>query len=102
MSLFSDIVTVTGAAAGILLLLALAVTPLLGDRRAPRRRSLPRDAVGTLPATATPEPVAVPEPAAPSQGSTTVAVRELRLALPVQRTAVAIAIPGQRPATHLS
>jgi hypothetical protein len=96
MNLFSDVVTVAGAGAGILLLLALAVAPWLTELPAPRRRALPTDATGTLPVEQTPEvQVDVPMPA---RGS--VAVREI--VLPVQRTTVAITVPGQRAATHLS
>lgn len=104
MNILSDMLTVAGAAAGILLLLALVVTPLLTELPAPRKRTLPADATGTLPVE---EKAAVAEPtgevAVPTQGGRgAVAVREARIVLPVQRTNIAIAIPGQRAATHLS
>jgi len=106
MNILSDTLTVTGVAAGILLLLALALAPLLAELPTPRRRDLPGDAVGTLPAgpRSTDEPAAEPEVAVPTQGASgrTTLVREAPVVLPVQRTAVAVAIPGQRAATHLS
>lgn len=102
MNILSDTLTVTGAAAGILLLLALALSPLLAELPTPRRRDLPGDAVGTLPTTE--QPAVEPETVIPAQGvgGRTTLVREARIVLPVQRTAVAVAIPGQRAATHLS
>jgi hypothetical protein len=107
MSFFSDTLTVTGAAAGILLLLVVAVAPLLTELAGPRRRDLPGGAVGTLPATETPaEPVAEPvhEIVVPAQGAAgrTTVVREAQIVLPVQRAAVAVLVPGQRAATHYS
>ncbi|MBW0106522.1 hypothetical protein [Pseudonocardia sp. KRD291] len=44
---FSDIVTVLGAGAGILLLLAMVATPLLADR-APAARRRPRTAAASF------------------------------------------------------
>lgn len=100
MNILSDVVTVAGVSAGIVLLLALAVAPWLTELPAPRKRDLPTDAQGSLPRTETAEP----QVALPTQGAArgTVAVREAQIVLPVQRTAVAIALPGQRAATHLS
>jgi hypothetical protein len=100
MNLFSDVVTVAGVSAGILLFLALAVAPWLTELPAPRRRALPTDATGSLPRSESP----AVEVAVPTQGAArgSVAVREAQLVLPVQRTTVAITVPGQRAATHLS
>jgi hypothetical protein len=100
MNIFSDVVTVAGVSAGILLFLALAVAPWLTELPAPRKRALPADATGSLPVGETPEPeVALPTQAA---GRGTVAVREAQIVLPVQRTNIAVVVPGQRAATHLS
>jgi hypothetical protein len=106
MNILSDTLTVTGAAAGILLLLVVATAPLLTELPGPRRHSLPGGAVGTLPVAQTPAaPVAEPvaDVVLPAQGAgRTTVVRAAQLVLPVQRTAVAVVVPGQRAATHLS
>ncbi|GAA4560993.1 hypothetical protein [Pseudonocardia xishanensis] len=102
MNILSDTLTVTGAAAGIVLLLTVALAPLLAELPAPRRRDLPGDAVGILPATGT--PADEPEIEVPVQGAggRATLVREAQLVLPMQRTAVAVAVPGQRSATRFS
>ncbi|GAA1864666.1 hypothetical protein GCM10009836_51270 [Pseudonocardia ailaonensis] len=121
MNLFSDMLTVAGACAGILLVVVLFLTPAIADLadRAGRRR-LPGDAVGSLPATADtddaeilalveavrePAPVALPAPRGtvlqiPAQSPQRQAVREL--ALPLQRRATAPVIPFQRSLSTVS
>jgi hypothetical protein len=92
-----SILAVTGAAVAILLLALVAAAPLLEDAVVrPRRRTLPKDAVGTLPRTR----VETPEPAAGAEGS----LKVRTITVPHPRTAVArtVTVPAQRRMTHLS
>jgi hypothetical protein len=121
MTSFSDMLTVAGACAGILLLVVLFLTPAISDlsERAGRRR-LPGDAVGSLPTTddaddaeilalveavREPAPIALPAPRGtvlqiPAQSPLRQTAREL--ALPLQRRAAAPVIPMQRSLSTVS
>jgi len=104
MTFLSDMLTVTGACAGILLLVVLFAAPALTDpaERTGRRR-LPDAAVGSLPVVVTDrgsatvrEAVRIPAQATPPRRVAPMPV------LPLQRRAAMPVVPAQRSLSSVS